>query len=85
MMRYMRTTLSIDDDVLDAARSLAARTNKPFRTIVNEALRKGLEIFGVTAPRAPYVTQPRPLSLRSGLQIDNVQDLLSLLDGEARS
>lgn len=84
MMRIVRTTLSIDDDVLDAARALAARTKKPFRSIVNEALRMGLEVLGVPAPRKPYVTRPRPLSLRSGMQIDNVQELLSLLDGEGR-
>ncbi|MFM8413434.1 MAG: type II toxin-antitoxin system VapB family antitoxin [Planctomycetota bacterium] len=80
----MRTTLSIDDDVLDEARSLAERTKKPFRAIVNEALRQGLRILEEPALRKPYVTQPRPLALRPGLQIDNIQELLSLLDGEAR-
>ena len=80
----MRTTLSIDDDVLDEARALAERTNKPFRVIVNEALRKGLQALEVPARRKPYLTQPRPLGLRAGVQIDNVQELLSLLDGEGR-
>jgi hypothetical protein len=32
----------------------------------------------------PYVTQPRPLALRPGMQIDNIQDLLAVLDGEGR-
>lgn len=81
----MRTTLAIDDDVLDEARSLAERTKKPFRAIVNEALRQGLRILDEPALRKPYVTQPRPLTLRPGIQIDNIQELLSLLDGEARS
>jgi hypothetical protein len=81
----MRTTLSIDDDVLDEARSLAERTRKPFRAIVNEALRKGLKALEVPGPRKPYVTEPRPLALRSGMQIDNVQEVLSLLEGEGRS
>jgi hypothetical protein len=80
----MRTTLSIDDDVLDEARALAERTKKPFRAIVNEALRQGLRILAVPASRKPYVTQPRPLALKPGLQIDNIQDVLSLLDGEGR-
>jgi len=80
----MRTTLSIDDDVLDEARSLAERTKKPFRAIVNEALRQGLRVLEVPTRRKPYVTQPRPLSLRPGMQIDNVQELLSLLEGEGR-
>ena len=84
-MISMRKTLSIDDDVLDEARALATRAQKPFRAIVNEALRRGLKALAVPEPRKPYVTEPRPLTLRSGIQIDNVQELLSLLDSEGRS
>lgn len=80
----MRTTLTIDDDVLETARSIAARTKKPFRSIVNEALRQGLKVLGLPRPRKRYVTRPRPLGLRTGMQIDNVQEVLSLLDGEGR-
>lgn len=80
----MRTTLSIDDDVLDEARALAERTKKPFRAIVNEALRKGLRVLEVPGTCRLYVTQPRPLALRPGMQIDNIQDLLAVLDGEGR-
>lgn len=80
----MRTTLSLDSDVLEEARSLAERTKKPFRAIVNEALRQGLRILDAPVERKPYVTQPRPLAARPGMQIDNVQELLSLLEGEGR-
>lgn len=80
----MRTTLSIDDDVLDEARSISERTKKPFRSVVNEALRQGLRILDAPQPQRPYVTEGRPLGLRAGLQIDNIQDVLSLLDGEGR-
>ena len=38
----MRTTLSIDDDVMERARAVAAKLSVPFKTIVNEALRAGL-------------------------------------------
>ncbi|NBU41344.1 MAG: DUF2191 domain-containing protein [Planctomycetia bacterium] len=69
----MRTTLSIDDDVLDEARALAERTQKPL-----------LRVLEVPGPCRPYVTQPRPLALRPGMQIDNIQDLLGVLDGEGR-
>ncbi len=80
----MRTTLSIDNDVLDEARALAERTKKPFRSIVNEALRQGLRVIDVPQPQRSYVTEARPMGLRAGLQIDNVQEVLSLLDGEGR-
>ena len=39
----MRTTLSLDDDVLERARAVAAKLRTPFRTVVNEALRAGLD------------------------------------------
>jgi len=43
MMLYMRTTLTLDDDVLEQARALAARLQTPFKTVINEALRAGLK------------------------------------------
>jgi hypothetical protein len=36
------TTLSIDDDVLEKAKSAAAKRRLPLRTVINEALRAGL-------------------------------------------
>lgn len=39
----MRTTLSIDDDVLDAAKGLAARERKTLGEVVSDLARKGLK------------------------------------------
>jgi len=39
----MRTTITLDDDVLDRARKLANERAVPFRSVVNAALRLGLE------------------------------------------
>jgi len=81
----VRTTLTIDDDVLEAARALAVRKRRPFRAIVNDALRSGLLVVeGEEAPRHPYRTEPRPMGLRPGVDLDNVQELLSLVEGEQR-
>jgi hypothetical protein len=38
----MRTTVQIDDDVLEAARSLARAQNKPLGTVLSGLARKGL-------------------------------------------
>jgi hypothetical protein len=43
----MRTTLSIDDDVLEKTKSAAAKTRLPLRTVTNEALRAGLRTIWV--------------------------------------
>ena len=58
-MCFMRTTLSIDDDVLSAARHLADRDGKTVGQIVSALARQGLER---TAPnRARRVRNGVPL------------------------
>ena len=55
---------------------------KPFKEVVNMALRVGLE--AVLSPQAakPYRTEPRPLGLREGLSYDNIDELLARAEGE---
>ena len=38
----MRTTLTLDDDIAAALRERARTLNRPFRQVVNEALRRGM-------------------------------------------
>ena len=39
----MRTTLSIDDDVLDAARAIAGQTRRSLGAVTSELARRGLK------------------------------------------
>ena len=78
----MRTTLVLDDDVLDRARQSARRLKKPLRFVVNEALREGLSRIGAGSPRKPYATRPHRMGLREGFDLDNIQELLSRIEGE---
>ena len=78
----MRTTLSIDDDVLDRARVIAAELRRPFRTIVNEALRAGLDQVEQPTRQRRYKTEPHAMGLRSGRNLDNIQELLAQIEGE---
>lgn len=82
MMPNMRTTLTIDDDVLDRARAIAAHTGQPFRTVVNEALRAGLPQVERPREKPPYRTKAQPMGLRPGRNLDNVQELLAAIEGE---
>ena len=52
----MRTTLTIDNDVLERARGIAAKLRTPFKTVVNEALRVGLDHVEQPAKSRPYKT-----------------------------
>ena len=78
----MRTTLTLDDDVLDRARQLAAKLRKPFRAVVNEALRSGLTGLEDGATQRRYVTEPRAMGLRAGDDLDNIQELIAQIEGE---
>ena len=78
----MRTTLSIDDDVLEQAKSAAAKTRLPFRTVINEALRAGLKTMATPPDAVPYQTKPHKLGLKAGMNLDNIQELLAQIEGE---
>jgi hypothetical protein len=79
----VRTTLDIDDDVLEAAKALARQTNRTAGAVVSELARRAL----TTVPAAPYRSaQPMkgvggfvPFQSRGGIvtseQIDRLRDL----------
>jgi hypothetical protein len=78
----MRTTLTLDPDVASKARKGAAKLGKPFKEVVNMALRAGLEAVLSPPPSKPYCTKPRPMGLRAGLSYDKVSELLAQVEGE---
>ena len=78
----MRTTVNPEEDLLDLARASARNLKKPFRAILNEALRAGLERIGDVSSCRTYRTIPHDMGLREGRDLDNVQELLSQLDGD---
>ena len=80
----MRTTVDLEDDLLDMARASARKLKKPIRAILNGALRAGLERINDVSLHRPYRTIPHDLGLREGRNLDNVQELLSQLDGDDR-
>jgi hypothetical protein len=56
----MRTTLALDDDVLAAARALAARDRRPIGEIVSDLARKGLKSeLRTTRSRCGFPVLPR--------------------------
>lgn len=54
----MRTTLTLDDDVAALLTRLQRSKRRPFKELVNEALRQGLkQITGKPKARKPYQTR----------------------------
>ncbi|MFP4049461.1 MAG: type II toxin-antitoxin system VapB family antitoxin [Desulfovermiculus sp.] len=78
----MRTTITIDDDVLEKARAIAAQRQTPFKAVINEALRAGLKEVEKPAMQRPYQTEAHPMGLRQGRNLDNIQELLAQIEGE---
>jgi hypothetical protein len=78
----MRTTLTLDPDVAAKAKLGAAKLGKPFKEVINAALRIGLaEVLRPPAAK-PYRTKPRPLGLGPGFSYDNIAELLASAEGE---
>jgi hypothetical protein len=76
----MRTTLTIDDDLLESLKREAARRKRPFKEIVNETLRRGLE--APVAPRSSYVLPVLDLGHPPKLDIDHSLRLAEALEDE---
>ena len=81
----MRTTLTLDPDVAAKAKKGAARLHKPFKVVINAALRAGLDEILSPPTAKPYRTQPRAMGLRSGFSYDNISELIAAAEGEDHS
>jgi hypothetical protein len=78
----MRTTLTLDPDIAAKAKKGAAKLHKPFREVINAALRVGLDQILAPPAAKPYRTKGRPLGLRRGFDYDNISELIAAAEGE---
>jgi hypothetical protein len=77
----VRTTLTLDDDVAARLQSESRRLGRPFKDVVNDCLRRGLEAKRQLRSAKPFQVRARPLGVRQGLDYDNVADLLEQIEG----
>ena len=78
----MRTTLTLDEDVAQRTKELAVRLKKPFKVVLNETLRKGLDQAEKPLKHRRYQTNPHEMDLREEFSIDNIQELIAQVEGE---
>ncbi len=78
-----RTTLTLEDDVAAEVQREVHRTGRSFKTVVNEALRAGLR-SQARRPRKPFRIKPNDMGLRPGVDLDDVESLLDLIEGPDR-
>ena len=78
----MRTTLTLDNDLAARLKAESQRAGRPFREVVNETLRRGLESRRATAQRCAFKVTARDLGeLKPGLSLDNMAELIEQVEG----
>jgi len=81
----MRTTLTIRDDLLAELKRVAAAERRPFRAVVEECLRLGLDRRDarLADAGAGYTVEPHPSGLAAGIDPEHLNRVADELDDEA--
>lgn len=84
MLRCMRTTLSLDDDVAALLNRVRKARKAGLKAIVNEALRQGLRHMGKPAPpRTPFRTPAVSLGRCLVGSLDDIAEVLAVAEGDS--
>jgi hypothetical protein len=78
----MRTTLTIDDDLMKALKAAAHRDGVPLKRLVNQALRKGLDALEGSAPGKPYRCPTFALGEPTAWNLDKALAIADALEDE---
>ncbi len=77
----MRTTITLDEDVIAKIKVKMQKTGASFKDVVNEMLRTGLLATDKAAKQKPFKVNARPLGMRPGLNYDSTSELLEQVEG----
>lgn len=80
----MRTTLTLDPDIVAMIESVEKRSNASRKDVVNQALRRGLlaMLQPQQSSRTPFRTQAKSLGRCSLPDVDDVASVLAAIEGE---
>ena len=80
---FMRTTLTLEDELAERLKRLARTTGQSFKEVVNTAIRKGLSIGDGPAPdQEPFRVAPKACGFRPGLDPTKLNQLYDDLELE---
>jgi hypothetical protein len=82
MMRQMRTTLTIDDDLAGLLKRRANELGLPFKEVVNRTLRAGLGADAKPRQHAAPKTIPHTFGFNPGVDLDKLNQLADELEAE---
>lgn len=77
----MRTTLTLDADVIAKLRLEARKTGRAFKELVNSFLRIGLNSQHTLKSRKRFKIKAFNLGVHAGLNYDNIGELLEQIEG----
>ena len=83
MMRFVRTTLTIDDDLAELLKRRARELGLPFKHVVNRTLRAGLGEQAKPRRHAAPKTIPHRFGFKPGIDLDKLNQLADELEAEA--
>jgi hypothetical protein len=77
----IRTTVTLDDDVVDRAKRFSHKRGIPFRQALNDLVRAGLQAESAAPPRKPFKVKPKHMGVIPGLSYDNIESVLEIAEG----
>lgn len=75
----MRTTVTIEPDLAESLRRRARQNDTSFKSVLNDALRRGLEEDG-SSSGAPFVQRSSEMGLRAGIDLTKANRLADELE-----
>lgn len=79
----MRTTLTLDPDVVRLLEDEQHRQRKSFKEVVNDAIRRGLAPRAKSTPRGRFRVRSHHATLRAGIDAASFNRLADELEEEA--
>jgi hypothetical protein len=79
----MRTTVDIQDDLLIQLKQRAARSRRPLRELIEDAIRASLAMSEEARDRtdSPRVVTFKGRGVRRGVNLDSMRELLDIMEG----
>jgi hypothetical protein len=78
----MRTTVTLDPDVVELLRQATYGSQQNFKEALNDGLRRGLAHLAAPVV-TPFIIKARPMGLRAGIDPVRLHDFADELEAEA--
>lgn len=76
----MRSTLTIEDDLAGLLKQRSKESGKSFKEVVNQVIRKGLQVDNLPVNNPTVVTRPHSFGTRPGLDWCRLNQLADELE-----